>query len=249
MKYARFAIAVLLALGAFLPAAVPAEAPRKLLLLGQKPDGHPKTMHEYMAGARIMAKLLEKTRGLEVRIEQADEPWTDGPKSVADADGAVLFLSQGAKWLNSDPRRVQAFAKLAARGGGLICLHWAMGTREAENIEPFVRLFGGCHGGPDRKYKILEVEAQPADHPIAHGVKPFRVREEFYYRLNLPRLTMPTRLRRSFALRSTTTWRRWPGPGNAPTEADRSASAGCTITTTGSCRSIAGWWYRVSCGA
>ena len=41
-----------------------------------------------------------------------------------------------------------------ARGGGLVVLHWAMGTREAQPIDDFLQLFGGCHGGPDRKYQV-----------------------------------------------------------------------------------------------
>jgi type 1 glutamine amidotransferase len=186
MNAARFVVAILLGCGATIVCAQPPEKdqlPQKLLLLGQSPDGHPSTTHEYMPGAAIIAKLMEKTPRLEIRIEKADEPWSDGPKIVAESGAVVLFLSQGAKWLNSDPRRLQAFAKLAARGGGLAVLHWGMGTREAEHIEPFVRLFGGCHGGPDRRFKIVEVEAQPAAHAIASGIKPFRLREEFYYRL------------------------------------------------------------------
>ncbi len=72
------------------------------------------------------------------------------------------------------------------RKGGLVVLHWGMGTRDAKNIDDFVKLFGGCHGGPDRKYKVADVEATVADpkHPIARGLRgKFRVKDEFYYRL------------------------------------------------------------------
>ena len=72
-----------------------------------------------------------------------------------------------------------------ARGGGLVALHWAIGTREAEPIAPFLKLFGGCHGGADRKYQVVETEVRPAgvDEPITAGMKSFRVRDEFYYQL------------------------------------------------------------------
>ena len=66
----------------------------------------------------------------------------------------VLFLTEGAKWLSADEKRLAAFRAHAKRGGGLVVLHWGMGTQEAEPIEAFVDLFGGCHGGPDRKYKV-----------------------------------------------------------------------------------------------
>ena len=62
-------------------------------------------------------------------------------------------------------------------------MHWAMGTRDAGPIADFVDLFGGCHGGPDRKYKVLDAKVSVAKHPIATGLKDFDVKEEFYYRL------------------------------------------------------------------
>jgi hypothetical protein len=65
-----------------------------------------------------------------------------------------------------------------------------MGAKDAENIEAFANLFGGCHGGPDRKYQVLEnaaVSVADAKHPAAAGIKNFIVREEFYYKLKLPK--------------------------------------------------------------
>ena len=37
--------------------------PKKLLLLGQKPDGHPPGTHEYMPGMRLLAKCLSSIQG------------------------------------------------------------------------------------------------------------------------------------------------------------------------------------------
>jgi type 1 glutamine amidotransferase len=107
---------------------------------------------------------------------------------LAKTDGAVLFLSEGAKWLSSDPRRRAAFEKLAARKGALVALHWAMGTKDAKNIDAFVNLFGGCHGGPDRKYKVVTADAKPARHPVTRGIAPFQARDEFYYSLKFAKV-------------------------------------------------------------
>jgi len=163
----------------------PAQKPTRLLLLGQGPDGHPPATHEYSAGLHIIARLLHNVAGLQIVPVRADEPWKEGPELLDGADGVVIFLSEGAKWLNRDSRRLAAFRELAARRGGLVVLHWGMGTRDAENIQPFVELLGGCHGGPDRKYKILDVKTEIAapGHPILRGVGPVEVHEEFYYRL------------------------------------------------------------------
>lgn len=160
-------------------------AAKRLLLLAQKPDGHPVGTHEYAAGQRVLAKCLSTVPGLKIAIVNADGEWPEGPDLLAKADAAVLFVSEGAKWLNSDPARRAAFAELARRGGGLAVLHWGMGTRDAANIEPFVALFGACHGGPDRKYKVVEgaVRFAAPDHPAAAGLNDFSLKEEFYYAL------------------------------------------------------------------
>ena len=164
-----------------------AAEPKQVLLLGQKPDGHPASTHEYMPGQRLLATLLARVDGVHVTTVQADGPWKDGPEQLAKADGAVLFLSQGAKWVSDEPRRLDAFAKLAQRGGGLTTLHWAMGTKSAEPVDNYLKLLGGCHGGPDRKYKVVtkaDVRIATADHPVTRGLAAFTVpREEFYYRL------------------------------------------------------------------
>jgi hypothetical protein len=173
-------------LSLLLAAPAPAAAPKKqVLLVGQGPDGHPKQTHEYMAGVRILAKLLARFPDLEVTVVKADGAWKEGPDRLRRADAVVLFVSEGARWIQADLKRRRAFAQLAARRAGIVALHWAIGTRSAKPVPGFLQLLGGCHGGPDRKYKILEAEAEPADsrHPIVQGIGKFQVKDEFYYRL------------------------------------------------------------------
>jgi len=162
-----------------------AGTPKKLLLIGQGPDGHPPQTHEYMAGLKVLAKCLKPVPDLEVTTVRADGAWREGPDLLDRADGVVLYLAEGARWIDAQPDRRKAFERLAARDGGLVALHWAIGTREAAPIDRFLRLLGGCHGGPDRKYKVLEAEATVVDpgHEIARGISSFRVRDEFYYEL------------------------------------------------------------------
>jgi type 1 glutamine amidotransferase len=167
------------------PAGLAAAPKKKVLLVGQGPDGHPKETHEYVAGVRLLAKLLGKVPDLEVTVVRADGAWKEGPDLLSRADAVVLFLAEGARWVAADPKRQKAFADFAARRGGLVALHWAIGTKDAKPIDGFLRLLGGCHGGRDRKYKILEAVAEPADakNPITTGISKFRVKDEFYYRL------------------------------------------------------------------
>lgn len=168
----------------------PAAASRqRLLLLYQKPDGHPVNTHEYLRGLTRLKELLAVSPQLDVRLVPADEPWTDGPELLDAADGAVLFLAQGALWMSANPERLRAFQRLAERGGGLSCLHWAMGSKPTPAIPAFVDLLGGCHGGDDRRFRVLETTLRPvvAPHDITRGLEPVRLKEEFYYDLKWPK--------------------------------------------------------------
>jgi type 1 glutamine amidotransferase len=159
--------------------------PKRLLLVSQGPDGHPPGTHEYVAGQKLLAQSLAKAPGLEVTTSFADTDWAEGPELLGKCDGVVLFLSEGGKWMNADPRRKEALVRLAERGGGITGLHWAIGNKEAENIEIVLKLLGACHGGPDRKYKVFAANVAVAakNHPIAAGLTDFRVFDEFYYQL------------------------------------------------------------------
>ena len=162
-----------------------ADKPQRILLIGQAPDGHPPGTHEYRAAASLFSKMLAPMDRLQTIIVSADGDWAEGPELLDGADAAVVFVSEGAKWLQADAKRLAAFQALAKRGGGLICLHWGMGTRDAKFIPAWVELFGGCHGGPDRRYKVVDVKTQLAtpSHPILRGVSPVEVHEEFYFKL------------------------------------------------------------------
>lgn len=187
--FARLLLVAATFLTAVAASAAEESRPRRLLLLSQGPDGHPPGTHEYEAGLKVLQKCLAKTPGLEVALERADEPWEAGPARLEQADGAVIFLSEGAKWVQNDPRRLDALARLAARGGGLVAIHWGMGTKDARPIDAYLKLLGGCHGGPDRRYKVVEATIRPAEprHRIAAGIEPLRLRDEFYYRLKFIR--------------------------------------------------------------
>jgi type 1 glutamine amidotransferase len=161
------------------------EPKKKLLLIGQGPDGHPAETHEYIPGLRVLEKCLTPVKDLEITTVRADGPWKEGPELIDRVDGIVLFLAEGAKWIQADPKRKEALTRLAKRGGSIVALHWALGTRDAEPIADFVKLTGGCHGGPDRKYAVVETKLEVAEpnHPILHGIADFKVKDEFYYRL------------------------------------------------------------------
>lgn len=178
------AICFLAVVSAGIPFRMGVAAPHRILLLSQSPDGHPAGSHEYAYGQAILTQLLQPIEGIEVTISKADGEWPEGPELLRKADTVVLFVSEGGRWIDEDPRRQQAFFELADRGGGIVGLHWALGCKSESHIPTATRLFGACHGGADRKYQVTTTNVTLTEsHPITAGLKSWRIHDEFYYRL------------------------------------------------------------------
>jgi type 1 glutamine amidotransferase len=167
--------------------AVAAEsAPKRLLIVGQGSDGHPPTTHEFMPGARVLAELLQPYKEVRATVVNGDEPWTDGPKLIDQADGIVMLVTQGAQWMQMEPQRHEALKRLAARGGAIVALHWSVGAKDAKYIQGQLDLLGATRGGPQRKYLVLPTELKRVapEHPILTGVGDIKTYEEIYYALD-----------------------------------------------------------------
>jgi type 1 glutamine amidotransferase len=97
------------------------------------------------------------------------------------------MVTQGARWMQTDPKRHAALKRLAERKGAIVALHWSIGAQDAQYIPGQLELLGGTRGGPQRKYIVLENDVKLAErgHPILRGLSDFRIKDEFYYKLNL----------------------------------------------------------------
>lgn len=187
-----FACLAVFTLAALTPSAF--AGPRKVLLVGQSPDGHAKGTHEYMPGLAILKACLDLQTGLETTVARADDPWPEGPAFLQSADAVVFFVSEGGRWFRADPVRLETLKQLAAQKTGLLGIHWGIGTRDAAPIDDCLAILGGCHGGPDRKYADVTTELRVIDpkNPITFGIRDLKLREEFYYRLKFAKSPPPT---------------------------------------------------------
>lgn len=122
---------------------------------------------------------------LSLVVVNAAGAWPEGPQLIEKADGIVLYLGEGGRWAQEDPKRREAIRQFVARGWGLVALHWAIGAKDAKDIPGFLPWLGGMHGGPDRKYTFCEtaVELAAREHPVLCGIDRFPLNDEFYYKL------------------------------------------------------------------
>jgi type 1 glutamine amidotransferase len=190
----RFTFALMAALLLGTAGASAADAkPKRLLMVHQSPDGHAPTFHEFKGGAEVMNELLKPYKNIQTTLVNADEPWADGPKMIDQCDGIVLWVTQGARWMQTDDKRYEALKRLAARGGAIIALHWSVGATDAKYIQGQLDLLGGTRGGDWRKYTVIQAEMKPAapKHPILTGLGAINTYDEFYYRLDLRKEIQP----------------------------------------------------------
>ena len=153
----------------------------KVVFISGKPS-HGRMAHEHRAGNMILAEALNRAK---LGVEGVLVPHYGYPKDtsiLADADSVVIFCTgHGGHVLKP---RLEEFDKLMKKGVGVVMIHWATEAEKGKPGEKFLDWMGGfCdldwsvnpHWTP--KFKDFP------DHPISNGVKPFSVRDEWYYHM------------------------------------------------------------------
>lgn len=168
-------------------AALPLVAPntavaraRAIVLIGGSTPHNP-GVHESHNGVRRIAALLKAAPAVTAKF--AIRAYPDGwPADPAAFEGAatILWYFDGLEHHPlRDPARSARFATLMKRGVGLVTLHQASTLLPDDREIGLVEWLGGVrHGMVDRT--VETVALVPTRHPVAHGVKPFAYRDEFY---------------------------------------------------------------------
>ncbi len=176
---------VLLA-GAFAPAASSSLGAaqgrsRKLVLVAGSPS-HPPGMHEFRAGSLILERRLAQLPGLVV--ERHDNGWVADEATLEDADALVIYADGNRKHPLRGHQRLSLVGREVARGMGLGCMHYGVEVLPEEAGEEFREWIGGHyeHEWSCNPIWTPSFESFP-DHPVANGVRPFAVEDEWYFNM------------------------------------------------------------------
>lgn len=177
-----------------------------LLIAGTKshgPEGN--GIHDYPATVKLLKELLEKSNvANQVSVSCCLDGWPADPALVEQADTLVVYSDgrdgfrhpQGNESLHlATAQRIHQVDRRMKQGCGIAVIHFSVFA--GHHHERYVNdWYGGYFDwGTDARegwysdMKIIEADVVPAsvDHPILHGVKPFRMTEEFYYNLRFDR--------------------------------------------------------------
>jgi type 1 glutamine amidotransferase len=155
---------------------------RKLVLIAGEPS-HPPMMHEFKAGSMLLEKRLKEIPGL--IVDRHEMGWVKDEKTFDDAAAVVIYSDGQERHPVSKANHQAIIQKLIDRGVGFGCMHYAVETTKgSKEAVAFKDWLGGtyekefsCNPMWEPKYNTFP------DHPVCRGVKPFTVKDEWYFNM------------------------------------------------------------------
>ena len=159
-------------------------ADKKIVLIAGHPS-HGPGEHEHRAGCLLIKSCLDKIPGVTSVV------YSNGwPKDVSAFDGAdaILFYADGGDGHPAiQGERLKVLEPLMKKGVGMGCVHYAVEFPKDKGGPEFLQWIGGyfetywsVNPHWDADYTTFP------DHPITRGVKPFKIRDEWYYHMRFP---------------------------------------------------------------
>jgi hypothetical protein len=154
---------------------------RKLVIIAGKPS-HPPRMHEFRAGSLLLQKCLAAVPGLAVEVHEMG--WVKDDKTLDDADAVVIYADGGEKHPALQGDHLARLETLAKKGVGIGMMHYGVEVPADTGGPEFKRWIGGHYENLYSCNPIWEprFDSLP-DHPITRGVKPFKIKDEWYFNI------------------------------------------------------------------
>ena len=142
---------------------------------------HPAGVHEFRAGARLLARCLEGVPDLVVDVHDHGRI---PDFAASEVSAVVLYSDGGPSHPLAEDDRLDALEALAERGVGLGFLHYAIEPPAGKGASKLTQWIGGIYVEGVSCNPIWSADIHPApDHPITRGVVPFRTVDEWYFGL------------------------------------------------------------------
>lgn len=166
-----------------------AAEPKRIVLIAGRPS-HPPRMHEFNAGVQLLAKCLktfdEQSGEVALDVQFVLNGWPTDEKLLTQADAVIFYMDGGGghEVVQESGRRMRLIEELAWKGVGIGCMHYAVEVVPNQAGKEFQRWIGGhyehmfsCNPIWEPTFSILP------EHPITRGVKPFQVKDEWYFNM------------------------------------------------------------------
>jgi len=156
-----------------------APAAKKKVVFIPGPPSHGFGAHQHRAGCLLLARLLNENVPA-VQAAVLMDGWPKDPAVLDGADAIVLFCDAG----GLVTRNLAPLDALMKKGVGLACLHYTLDVPKAEPGQRLLDWIGGYYEQGWSVNPTWEADfTKLPDHPIARGVRPFRIGDEWYYHM------------------------------------------------------------------
>ena len=137
--------------------------------------------HEHRAGCILLAEALNNS-GLDIEASVYTGGWPADDSVLDYADAIVIYADGG----NRHPfnKHLDRLRQIQNRGVGLACIHYGVEVPQGDSGDAFRDWIGGyfeTHWSVNPHW-TASFDGLP-DHPIAQGVKPFSINDEWYYHM------------------------------------------------------------------
>jgi hypothetical protein len=132
--------------------------------------------HEFVAGAILLARTINAAYpDSAYAVVHSNKHW---PKDLSHADAVIVLLNGGGPSVNP-------VVKAAVdRGAGFMAVHYGVEVKKGGEGDAFLKWMGGYFETfwSVNPFWTAEIKSLP-EHPVTRGVKPFAIRDEWYYHM------------------------------------------------------------------
>jgi hypothetical protein len=148
---------------------------KKIVFVGDKRPHGPRGNHEFVAGPIYMARVLNAVYPNCYAVVTTHDKF---PKDLAHADAVVILINDGGPAVNP------AVKEAMARGAGFMAIHYGVEVSKGEKGDAFLSWMGGFFeaGWSVNPHWTPKFDKIP-EHETTRGVKPFSVKDEWYYHM------------------------------------------------------------------
>jgi hypothetical protein len=155
---------------------------RKKIVLVAGPPSHGYGYHEHNAGCLLLAKCLNESLPGDIYATVYKSGWPKDPTAFDNADEIAVYCDGGGGHIVMN--HLEQVDALAKKGVGIAILHYAVEVPKGKPGNYMLDWIGGYFEtywsvNPYWEAKFTDFPV----HPITRGVKPFSIRDEWYYHM------------------------------------------------------------------
>lgn len=156
-------------------------ADKKIVLIAGR-QSHGPGDHEHRAGCLLFQKCLNSVPGVTSVVYS--NGWPSEPTAFDEAAAIVIYSDGGGGHPAVQGDRLKVLDELMKKGVGFGCIHYAVEVPKDKGGKEFLNWIGGYFETDWSVNPFWEAEfTKFPNHPVTRGVKPFKMRDEWYYHM------------------------------------------------------------------